>query len=140
MLYAAERKAESDARAGRRLVGSDRYAAAVLFDDRLGEKQPQADTFALGREKRLENPSRDLLFNPAAAIGEGQDQIAVVAAEIDRQPPAIGHCLHRVDDDVDEAGAQLLGVNVQSHAAGVAALDEFDRLATELGFAEREHA
>ena len=112
----------------------------MLFDDCLGEKQPQADTFALGGKEGLEDVLDQLGVDSGAGVRECYGEMAVVADESDVQMTAFGHRLGRIGDDVDEAGPHLFGVDVEFGGNLDALFRDLDTLALELRLAQRQHA
>jgi hypothetical protein len=71
------------------------YFAAVILDDALADRQPQAETaFFLGGVKGLEDFRQFLLVHAGAGISDGNDQrrwIFLAALRADPQRTALGH-------------------------------------------------
>src|SRR5229473_2673599 len=112
----------------------------MFFDDCLGEKETQANAFALGGEEGFEDMFDHLRVDALAGVGKSHKKFAVVADEADIEATAVGHRLSRIGDNVNEAQAQLFGVDVEHRRYVAALLDDLDALAFELRFGEREYA
>src|SRR5690242_2274580 len=112
----------------------------MLFHDCLGEEQAKADALALGGEEGFEDVLDHLRVDALTGVGKAHEEFTVVAAEADTEAAAVGHRLSRIGDDINEAQAQLLGVDVEHRRHVAVLLDDLDALALELRFGEREYA
>src|SRR4051812_36688783 len=71
----------------------DAYAAAVLFDDLLGVRHPEAEPLTLRRVERLEDVAQLLLGHADARVGHLDAQRVRRAPGRDAQAPAARHRL-----------------------------------------------
>src|SRR5215213_5550935 len=76
----------------------DAYPAAVLFDDLLGVRHPEAEAVGLRRVECLEDVTHLLVAHADARVLYLDDQRVGPAAGRDREPPAPVHGLLGVED------------------------------------------
>src|SRR4051794_16659033 len=88
---------DADCRAFAR-AALDAYTAAVLFDDLLGVRHPEAEPLTLRRVERLEDAAQLLLGHADARVGYLDAQRVRRAAGLDAQASAARHRLQGVED------------------------------------------
>ena len=124
----SRRRGTALAAAGRKIVTSvpaagvrvDLDVAAGVGDDAVDGGEAEAGALArlLRREERLEGARRDLAAMPAPVVGDGDPRRRPVApGHGDRQRPAVGHRVARVDGEVDEHLLELGAVGEDRQAA-----------------------
>src|SRR6266571_3528176 len=117
--------------------------AAVVLDDPLGDRQPQADPRLARREERLEDPFEVGGGDAGAGVAEDDRRRRHPPGRAARrglhlQPAARRRRLDRVDDDVEEAGPQPLRVGLDRWEVGTDPPHDLDPLLLRLGRRQRQ--
>src|ERR1044072_8896031 len=117
----------------------DAHTAAVLFDDPLGVRHPEAEAVALSRAERLEDVTQLLLSHAYARVGAFDDERVRPAGGPDGKQPAPLHRLQGVEDEVGQRGAERRLVYARAKAAFVKAYALLYPPRRELMVEELEH-
>src|SRR5437016_4822497 len=127
---------EGGSRAG---SARDRDRAAVLLDDPLAQRQPEARPLAgwLGREERLEDLGLDVERNSGARIGDLEPNASALTVEAGGEADPTGggrtpHRLMRVRDEIDHDLVELMGVAPEDGQALREVEDDLDIVGSEL--------
>ena len=138
---ALRRQVDVEARAGAGTAAHEDEAAALL-DDAVHAGQPEARAFAdsLGREEGLERSGAGLLVHPVPGVADREQRVAarrhrhlprreggdldVLGA--DREDPALGHRVPRVDGKVEQRLLQQPRVGADGQQAGLQVGHELD--------------
>src|SRR5437762_2304334 len=88
---------------------------AVLLDDAVDEREPEARPLRLGREEGFEHVRDVARRNALAGIADRDLERVAANGDRDAKLAALRHRLHRVQTEIPQDLAELLGIDRPEH-------------------------